>query len=134
MKILERFVALMYDKSSTLDSVDEARLDLFARKQRRYDATPPTRAALLQHTKCSIYQAGVWAQAILCQPEAESPADWGWEKVGEEWKVFWTAISTIAKCCEQLTTCVCKSACHGRFKCYRLGLACTALCSCKCEL
>ena len=61
MKILEKFVVLMYDRSSTADGVDEARLDLFARKQRPYEAIPPTRAALIQHTKCAAYQAGcVW--------------------------------------------------------------------------
>ncbi|XP_050716676.1 uncharacterized protein LOC126998691 [Eriocheir sinensis] len=38
--------------------VNEARLDLFARKQIPYEAIPPTRAALLQHTKRSAYQAG----------------------------------------------------------------------------
>ena len=31
MDILERFVILMYDRSSTATTVDEARLDLFAR-------------------------------------------------------------------------------------------------------
>lgn len=51
MKILEKFVVLMYDGSSAVDSVDEARLDQFARKQRPYEAIPPTRATLLQHTK-----------------------------------------------------------------------------------
>ena len=41
MDILERFVILMYDQSSTAATVDEARLDLFARKQRPYEANPP---------------------------------------------------------------------------------------------
>ena len=34
MKILERFVVMMYDRSSTAEGVDDARLDMFARKQR----------------------------------------------------------------------------------------------------
>ena len=130
LDILERFVILMYDRSSTAATVDEARLDMFARKQRPYESIPPTRAALLQHTRRAAYQAGcVWVQATQCQPEAEDPADWGWQKVGEEWLVFWTANSPIAKTCDQLTKCGCKSGCHGRCKCYKLGLMCTALCS-----
>ena len=48
----------MHDRSSTADGVDEARLDLFARKQKPYEAVPPTRAALIQHTKHAAYQAG----------------------------------------------------------------------------
>ena len=94
MEILEKFVVLMYDRSSTAGGVEEARLDLFARKRRPYEAILPTRAALIQHTKRAAYQAGcVWAQAILSQPEAENPADWRWEKIGEEWKVIWTTNS-----------------------------------------
>ena len=65
MDILKRFVIpmYMYDRSSTAATVDEARLDLFARKQGPYEANPPTKAALLKHTKCAAYQAGwVWAR------------------------------------------------------------------------
>ena len=42
---LEKLVVLMYDRSSAASCVNEARLDHFARKQRIYDAIPPTRAA-----------------------------------------------------------------------------------------
>ncbi|KAJ8340119.1 hypothetical protein SKAU_G00347520 [Synaphobranchus kaupii] len=92
LEILEKFVVLMYDRSSTAVSVDEARLDMFARKQRPYEAIPPTRAALLQHTKHAAYQAGcIWGQSTQRQPESESPGDWGWKKrqggVGFDWLV-----------------------------------------------
>ena len=50
-KVLERFVILMYDKSSIANDIDSVRLDLFARKQRAYDAIPTTSAALEYHTK-----------------------------------------------------------------------------------
>ena len=50
LEILEQFVVLLCDRSSTAVSVDEARLGMFARKQRPYEAIPPTRAGLLQHT------------------------------------------------------------------------------------
>lgn len=66
----------MYDRSSTAATVYEARFDMFVRKQRSYEAIPPTTAALLQHTKRAAYQAGcVWGQGTQCQPEPESPAD-----------------------------------------------------------
>ncbi|KAH3772566.1 hypothetical protein DPMN_173907 [Dreissena polymorpha] len=39
---LERFVTAMYDRSSSAADVHAARLDMFARKQRQYDAIPPT--------------------------------------------------------------------------------------------
>ena len=50
LKVLEKFVITMYDRSSTTTCVNDACLDLFARKQRSYEAIPPTQSALLQHT------------------------------------------------------------------------------------
>ena len=42
LQALERFVVIMYDGSSNVTTVNEARLDLFARKQRQYDLIPCT--------------------------------------------------------------------------------------------
>ena len=135
LEMPEKFVILMYDRSSTAATVGEARLDMFARKQRPYEAIPPTRAALLQHTRRAAYQAGcVWAQATQCQPEIENPANWGWQLLGEEWQIFWTANSPIAQSCQQLTKCGCKSGCRWKCKCYILGMNCTTLCACRCEV
>ena len=70
---MENFVVLMYDRSSAASCVNEARLDLFARKQRTYDAIPPTRAALRSHAKRAAYQGGViWGQATASNPETSS--------------------------------------------------------------
>ena len=61
---LEKFVVILCDRSSTATGVNNARLDMFARKQRPYQAIPPTRSALLQHVKRAAYQAGcVWSQS-----------------------------------------------------------------------
>ena len=51
-------MVLMYDRSSSVASVNEARLALFARKQRSYDLIPPTQGALKEHTKRTAYEAG----------------------------------------------------------------------------
>ena len=57
----------MYDRSSTATGVDAARLDMFARKQRAYEAIPPTRAALFEHTKRAAYEAGcILSQSTVC--------------------------------------------------------------------
>ena len=42
LQILEKCVVLMYERSSSVASMNEARLALFARKQRSYDLIPPT--------------------------------------------------------------------------------------------
>ena len=66
LKILEKFVVVMYDRSSTLVGVVEARVDLFASKQKPYEVIPPPRTALMQQTKHAVFQAAcVWAQANL---------------------------------------------------------------------
>ena len=133
-KILESFVITMYDRSSNAISVDEARFDLFARKQRSYESIPPTHAALLEHIKRATFQAGcIWGQALVCNMENENPNDWGWMKQNDVWAVVWTKLAPVAQSCSQLTKCGCRTECRGRCKCFRFGLACTALCSCSCE-
>ncbi|CAH3168150.1 unnamed protein product, partial [Porites evermanni] len=63
---LERFVVLMYDRTSSKTSVNDARKQLFAQKGRTLDAIPPTRAALVEHAKRAAYQAGhCWGQALV---------------------------------------------------------------------
>ncbi|KAL7370274.1 hypothetical protein ABVT39_024501 [Epinephelus coioides] len=135
LKTLEKIVVMMYDRSSTAEGVDDARLDMFARKQRPYEAIPLTQSALKQHVKRAAYQAGcIWSQSTKRQPETQTPANWGWTKKGDLWQIVWTELSPIAESCQQLTKCGCKSECCSRCKCYCFGLTCTALCSCRCEI
>ena len=124
----------MYDRSSKYEDVDDAKLDMFARKQSPFQAIPPTRAALLQNVKRAVYQANwIWSQSTVCKPDIKSPSHWGWTKTGDSWQILWTELSPIAESCQQLTKCGYKCKCRGRCKCYRLGLVCTTLCNCQCE-
>jgi hypothetical protein len=96
--ILEKFVVTMHDRFSATDSIDVARLELFARKQRSYDSILPTQAALIQHIKRAAYQAGyIWGQATICQMETNSPADWGNLSCMTKLNGFWSEILHI--CC-----------------------------------
>ena len=134
LQTLEKYVVLMYDRSSITSSVDEARLDLFARKQRSYDLIPPSQNALKEHTKRAAYQAGhIWGQCVIRDPELQCPSKWGWSKEDDSWKIVWTSLEPISKCCRELTKCGCKMECGGRCKCKKAGLHCTALCSCPCQ-
>ena len=131
---LENFVVLLYDRSSAASGVDEARLELFARKQRSYDAIPPTRGALREHAKRAAYQAGIiWGQALVSNPEFTSPADWGWTQQGDVWQICWSTLPPIAASCQELTKCSCQKGCNKRCSCSRSGLSCTALCNCVCQ-
>lgn len=116
--ILEKFVVTMYDKHSNTTKVDEARLHLFARKQRPYDSIPPTSASLVQHVRRSAFQAAcIWGQSTLCTMQSESPGNWGWQTKGEAWEVLWSTLPPIAQSCQQLTKCRCRGECRGPCKC-----------------
>jgi hypothetical protein len=56
--VLEEFAVIMYDQSSSTNKVNDASLDIFARKQRPYNGIPPSRAALVEHIKRYVMQAG----------------------------------------------------------------------------
>ena len=74
-KVLKRVVTIMYDRSSSATYIDRVRLDMFACKQKSYDAIPP---ALDYHIKRAAYQTGyIWDQATTRQMEILSPSEWG---------------------------------------------------------
>jgi hypothetical protein len=55
----------MYDRSSSTTDINEARLDLFARKQKLYDDIPPSKAALTEHVKRAVLQEGnTWGHSL----------------------------------------------------------------------
>lgn len=63
--VAERFVVLMYDRSSGCETTDAARLELFTHKSRSIDCIPPTSAALFQHVLCVRYIKQVTAGVRL---------------------------------------------------------------------
>ena len=44
-------MVMTYNRSSTAESVDDVRFDMFAEKQRPYEAIPSYWEALMQHVK-----------------------------------------------------------------------------------
>ena len=55
MALIERFVVLMYSKTSEIDEVNEARKQFFTLKSRSLENIPPTQTALVQHIKRTTY-------------------------------------------------------------------------------
>lgn len=97
LEVLERFVVL-YDRASTEVKVNEAQKHLFSQKGRPMDGLPPTRAALVEHTKKAAYQSGhVWAQMFVAVPKLPSPSEWGWlQTTNGGWEVKWTGFSSLS--------------------------------------
>ena len=133
MPLLERFVVLLYDRSSSKTAVNAARKQLFTKKGRSMEYLPPTEAALSQHVKRAAYQSGyVWYRSLQPQQELPSPELWGWIREDEpsEWQPLWTTMPDVTQSCSELVSCKCKKGCTKRCKCVKAALECTALCQC----
>ena len=127
---LQRFVVLMYDRTSDIEEVNEARKYLFTQKSRSLENLPPTLAALEQHIKRVCYQSNCWNQALNPNPDLPSPADWGWKEEQTGWQPVWTTLPEASRSCSELVCCGCKKGCTRRCKCFKAALQCTALCFC----
>eukprot|EP00794_Sanderia_malayensis_P013411 gene13411-14786_t len=58
MLLLQRYVVLLYDRSSHCLTVNDARRWLFTKKSRTVEGLPPTEDALLQHARRAALQGG----------------------------------------------------------------------------
>ena len=95
---LERFVVLLYDRTSSHDHVNDARKQLFTQKGRAIDALPTTREALRQHIRRTAYKAGYcWDQMMVAATELPSPSEWGWIKSDTGWDVCWATLTEAKK-------------------------------------
>ena len=132
LETLERFVVLLYDRTSSLDNVNEARKMLFTQKGRELHHIPPTKAALQQHIRRAVYQAAYcWGQMLVCAPKLPSPNEWGWHQSNTgSWEPMWTTLPEATDACRELLRCGCKKGCVGHCKCLKAALKCTALCGC----
>ena len=68
LEVIERFVLLMYSRTSDLSRVNDARKQLFGQKSRSLENIPPTQAALEQHLKRARYQCNCWNMCLSPDP------------------------------------------------------------------
>ena len=137
-ELLERFVVLMYDKTSPLTSVNLLRKELFTRG-RSIEKIPPTSGTLLQHDRRAAFQGGhCWGKTADKQMLLPPPELWGWHKksVDGQYVLLWTLDPIASKACKQLIKCNCSMKdgifrCNGRCSCRRSTQHCTELSKCK---
>ena len=132
--VIERYVTLLYDPTSMLLTVNECRKSLFATKGRSLDAIPPTRDALLQHTKRAIFQASCWRKCLVAKQNLPDPTEYGWkQEENGQFSIQWITKPEASAICRELISCGCNPAkgCKGRCKCKKASLKCTALCKCE---
>ena len=134
MQRLERFTVLMYNKSSNLSSVNEARRMMFTHGLKALESIPPTQHALFQHTKRALLAASfIWKQSLYRVPHIPDAKDWGWEWNDRTklWVPYWTSLPDASHGCSLLLNCGCLVACRGNCKCNRAGIRCGPLCKCE---
>ena len=134
---LEYFTVILYDKTSHLENVDEARKELFCQKNKTMQIISPAQNALLQHSKRAADQAALWTTSDLSEQHAPSPEGWGWELDSDSLSYIpvWNTLPIASKACNELVRCGCKSerGCSDRCGCKKAGWRCTELCSCHCH-
>jgi len=132
MLVIERFIILLYDRTSVCSDINKARQKLFV-KRTNVKAIPPTKAALEQHVKRAVYQGGyVWGQLLIASPVLPSPTSWGWIKSDDgSFEPYWNILPEASEACYELVLCKCKKGCIRNCRCKKLTLECTALCNCE---
>ena len=134
VETLERFVIYMYIKSSPLLKVNDARKEIFCKKNQSMENLPPTKNALIQHIKRSVYQTGIWVTSFDDHGSLPSASLFGWQKKENQWQPVWITIAEVALSCRDLVKCGCKKDCSTkRCSCKSADLPCTQLCKCKCS-
>jgi hypothetical protein len=130
MTLLERYVVLLFDKTSSTSDINEARKIIFTNKAQTLENLPPTRGALQQHVRRASLQARLWSNALSALPIIEDPSQWGWVKTEDGWQPHWSDLPEASKVCREFIRCSCKNGCSGRCSYKKSSLKCTALCHC----
>ena len=136
-QFLERCTVVLYDKTSSLETVNEAQRQLFCQKNRTMENIPPIQDAHLQHSKRVAYQAGIWTTCDMAQQQPLSPEGYGWtcDEERQSWVPVWISLPVCSIACSELVKCGCKSekCCGARCSCRKVQWKCTKLCSCQCK-
>ena len=134
MSVIQRFVIKTFSLNCETSEVNEARQRMFTTGLRLFENLPPTKHALLQHTKRSLLAAAfIWKYCLQKSPTIPNFSAWGWEWHPRLlcWVPYWTDLSDVSKGCSFLGQCGCKVACTGRCGCHIGNRRCSSFCKYK---
>ena len=88
-KLLEHFIVLFHECTSTKENMNEVRKLLFSQKGRLMDGLPPTQAALVQHKEtCPPGNTCLSTYVRRCSKAVPSTGEWEWMQMNNiGWKV-----------------------------------------------
>ena len=97
MHTIERFIILLYVRTSTCKEINKARKIIFAKKN-NVQLITPTKAALEERVKRAACQGGhVWGQTLLTTTELPPSSRWSWDKNDEGvYQPHWTKLPNAA--------------------------------------
>ena len=84
--------------------MNDSRMELFAQEGRAIESIPPTKAALVEHTKRVISQSGcVWGKELcLCSFLAQQILDTWTRGSSNKWESVWTSLPEASSSCQEL--------------------------------
>ena len=53
---------------------------------------PPTQAALIENANRTLFQCSVWLTSLKCLQNVPDPANFGWTKSEDIWKLQWSKL------------------------------------------
>ena len=105
LPLLDRFVVLMYDRTSSCVSANEAMLYLFPTRT-RIDAIPPT---LLLYCSILSGQPTLLGSGPHSQSKFPVSKRMAWQQSSSgQWQPVWTLLPEVSKVCELLLKCSCQ--------------------------
>jgi hypothetical protein len=122
----------MYDRTTSVEKVNELRKEIFSKKTPAMKNIPPTQEALLQHANKAVYQASIWVSSLNSTQSAPMPNGFGWTRVENKWPPLWTLMPEAAEAFTDLMKCGCKTEtlCSRRCKYKNAHLLSTMMCGC----
>ena len=130
----ERFVISMYYPGSSCTSTDSLRAEMFG-NIKDHEKLPPTHDVLNHHTMRAHYQAMVWLNATVPNPDMPDPEQYGWICVDGSICPILSTRDAVPSACTELLTCRCATSrcATSRCTCRKNNLHCSTACKCKQE-
>ena len=105
----EKFICKLYGVPE-VDTCNEARVKLFC-QGRSQETLPPTSDAAKFHIMRSHYQATIWNQAHVPQPDFPPVDEMGWMRVEGQLVPQLLSLPPIPKAFKEFTSCACTKGC-----------------------
>jgi hypothetical protein len=126
----EKYICQIYDYPEET-SADEVRVKQYLARPHATHLLAPTSDAARKHIMRANYQAMIWKNSLIAEPDLPSPNGNGWLEKEHDFEIDWGDLQPAPKGVLQFLHCGCKGACDtNRCSCCKHKLPCTSLCKC----